>query len=113
MLGFPAVVLMMRRDAMKTMKTNPGLRLRTVGRRHMIVKVDDARVNMTDVFTLNDTAAALWRRAETSGFTEESLAAWLGAEYGIGEDVALADVREILARWAEYGLVSEEEDERG
>lgn len=98
--------------AMKKMKTNPGLRLRTVGRRHMIVKVDDTRVNMTDVFTLNDTAAALWCHAEMSCFTEETLAAWLSDEYGIGSDMALADVREILARWMEYGLVSEKDNEK-
>ena len=87
------------------MKTNPNLKLMKVGRFHMIVKVDESRVNMTDVFTLNDTAAWLWRKAEHTEFTDDMLAGWLCDEYGIGQDEALSDVRDMLAEWKEYGLV--------
>lgn len=89
------------------MKTDPNLRLRKVGRHHMIVKVDETRVNMTDVFTLNDTAAWLWQKAGDAEFTEDMLAGWLCGEYGIGMDEALADARETVRTWREYGLLSD------
>ncbi len=89
------------------MKTYPDLKLRKVGCHHMIVRVDESRVNMTDVFTLNNTAAWLWKKAENCEFTEDTLAGWLCAEYGIGMEEALSDARDTIAQWREYGLISE------
>ena len=44
------------------MKLNPSLQLRRIGSKWMIVKAVDGEVNMTDVISLNETAARLWER---------------------------------------------------
>ena len=38
----------------------PHLKLRRIGSRHMIVEASDSCVNLTNVYSLNGTAARLW-----------------------------------------------------
>ena len=46
------------------MKLQPNLQLRKIGNKYMIVSTASGNVNMTDVFTLNETAARLWQLME-------------------------------------------------
>lgn len=70
----------------------------------MIVDMDDT-VNLTNVFTLNSTAARLWELAEGRDFTAETLAAGLCGEYAVNGDTVLKDVRRQLDEWAAFGLI--------
>ena len=45
----------------RLMKLQPNLQLRKIGNKYMIVSTASGNVNMTDVFTLNETAARLWQ----------------------------------------------------
>lgn len=47
------------------MKIKSNLKLRRIGNRHMIVEVSDSCVNLTNVYSLNGTAARLWRWSAT------------------------------------------------
>lgn len=87
------------------MKLHPHLKLRRLGNMYMIVDTRTGQVNMTNVYNLNATAAALWREAEAIDFTAEQLAEYLCREYEVAYDVALHDVRETLETWARYGLL--------
>ena len=60
---------------------------------------------MSQVLTLNSVAAWLWEQASQGEFTAETLADALCAKYEVEYDVALADVKEQLAQWKEYGIV--------
>ena len=42
------------------MRLKPNLKLRQVGSRHMLVDVCSDNINLTNVYTLNETAAFLW-----------------------------------------------------
>ena len=88
------------------MKLNPSLQLRRIGSKWMIVKAVDGEVNMTDVISLNETAARLWERFLGWEFTEDEMAEWSCGEYDVELSVAKNDVHNLLKRWKEYGMLS-------
>ena len=60
---------------------------------------------MTDVFSLNETAARLWQLMEGKDITPKELAVLLCNEYEVGEEDALKDVEKQLCEWKQSGLV--------
>lgn len=70
----------------------------------MIVNIGTDQVNLTDVFTLNETAAQLWEHIGENEFSCEELADWLCSEYEVERDVALRDVQRQVAEWKTFGL---------
>lgn len=89
----------------KTIIPRADLQLRKVGSLYMIVDLCSGSVNLTNVFSLNETAAELWRHVTEGNFTVAELAEWLAGEYGIDRSVALRDVTRQLDEWREFGLV--------
>ena len=81
----------------RLMKLQPNLQLRKIGNKYMIVSTASGNVNMTDVFTLNETAARLWQLMEGKDITPKELA--------VGEEDALKDVEKQLCEWKQSGLV--------
>lgn len=71
----------------------------------MIVSTASGNVNMTDVFTLNETAARLWQLMEGKDITPKELVVLLCNEYEVGEEDALKDVEKQLCEWKQSGLV--------
>ena len=88
------------------MRLNNLLRLRRMGGKYVIVRVVSGSANLTDVITLNETAAALWERFDGVEFTEEEMVEWLCGEYDVEASVAKADVQGLLEKWKEYGMLS-------
>ena len=74
----------------------------------MIVNPGSSTVDMTNVYSLNETAAYIWRQMEgRPAFQAEDMAAALQAEYDIDEQTALSDCQELATTWLTAGLVSE------
>lgn len=88
-----------------TIKPVAGLRLRKIGNQYMIVKVCSDNVNMSHVFSLNETAAQLWEQLTASATTPAGLAQWLCASYQVDEATALQDVNRQLEEWQKFGLI--------
>ncbi len=88
------------------MRLNPSLQMRRLGSKWVIVRAVDGDVNLTDVISLNETAARLWERFSGAEFTEEEMAEWLCGEYEVDPVVAKEDVHNLLKRWEEYGMLS-------
>lgn len=88
------------------MRLNPSLQMRRLGSKWVIVRAVDGDVNLTDVISLNETAARLWERFSGAEFTEEEMAEWLCGEYEVDPGVAKDDVHNLLKRWEEYGMLS-------
>lgn len=86
------------------MKQNPHLRLRRIGNRNIIVDARD-NINLVDVFSLNATAASLWRYMEEGVRSVEGLALRLCHDYDVEMNVALRDVKRQLDEWIAAGLV--------
>lgn len=82
-----------------------GLLLRKIGNQYMIVEACAGNVNMSNVYSMNRTAAQLWERLAAGGQTAAQLAEWLAAVYGLDAAVASRDVSRQLAEWRNYGLI--------
>ncbi len=90
----------------QNLRPAPGLRLRKVGSKSMLVKITSGNVDFSEVFTLNDTAARIWQLIEVSEApSPQSIAQTIADEYQVGLLEALADVQAQLRQWKEYGLI--------
>lgn len=83
------------------------LRLRKIGKQYIIVDARDGRSEMSDVFSLNETAAGMWQRMEQGECSVEQLADWMCSEYDVERKVAVADIERQLEDWKGHGLIVE------
>ncbi|MGM9741758.1 MAG: PqqD family protein [Candidatus Cryptobacteroides sp.] len=70
----------------------------------MIVK-DGPEVNLTDVFTLNETAADVWNAFSGKEFVTGDVAAYLVENYDVAEETAADDAASLMAEWEKFGLI--------
>ncbi len=84
------------------MKLNKEYCLRKVADENILVR-RSGQVDMTSVFSLNESAAWLWNRIGEEEFTEEKLVEWLCAEYDVDVEVAECDVHSLVILWKRYG----------
>ena len=89
----------------KTIHPKSGLGLRKIGRQYMIVESCEGNENLSNVYSLNRTAAQMWEQINQGGYTPEQLAEWLDGHYGIGKDTARRDVEKQLDEWKAFGLI--------
>ena len=89
------------------MKLNKDLVLREVGGEYMIVNPFSDTVDMTQVYSLNETAAWLWQQMEGKDFTVADMVAVLQEEYEVDEETATADLTELTQQWITTGLAQE------
>lgn len=87
------------------MKIKSNLKLRRIGNRHMIVEVSDSCVNLTNVYSLNGTAARLWRWSATGRPYSGELAEGLCKTYDVEYGRALRDVERQIEEWEKMGLL--------
>lgn len=87
------------------MKLKANLKLRQVGRNYMLVDVSDADANITDVHTLNETAAFVWNAAVEHGVEAVTLASLMCEEYDVSHATALSDIESLLLTWRSSGLI--------
>lgn len=95
----------MRKDCI--LKPKPGLQLRRIGKKYIIVDNQSGKVNVSDVFSLNETAADLWKRMEAGDNTPEKLVSWICEVYKVDRETAQKDVNTQLEDWIKFGLVYE------
>ncbi len=81
------------------------LQLRKIQNQYMIVEASAADVNMSNVYSMNKTAADLWEEISSNEHTVEELVEWLCSNYDVEADVAKGDVERQLAEWREFGLI--------
>lgn len=77
-----------------------------VGRDHFVIDTDTGSLDATDLYAMNEAAAYLWEHFTGRDFTTEEMAAQLAEAYDVTPEQALADVRQLLSLWDEYGLIA-------
>lgn len=87
------------------MRSKQGLQLRKIGKQYMIVEACSDNVNMSNVYSLNKTAAWMWQQLESADLTADELADRLCEVYAVDKTAALRDVEQQLAEWQSYGLI--------
>lgn len=73
----------------------------------MIIDSGQAMVNLTDIYTLNETAAFIWKNAGDGEIDLLRLASLVCETYQIDEATAKGDVERQLKEWQTYGLLTE------
>lgn len=89
----------------KTICPKEGLLLRKAGRQYIIVEACEGNVNMSDVYSLNPTAARMWERITQGDCTADDLAEYLCEHYETDKCTTMQDVERQLAEWKAYGLI--------
>ncbi|AIM39185.1 hypothetical protein KO02_22745 [Sphingobacterium sp. ML3W] len=87
------------------MKLRADLVLRTIGSDHMIVDPGQEMVDLSTVYTLNDTAAWLWEQLQGIDFTIASIVELLCQQYEVTEQQALADAETLIKDFEKQGLL--------
>ena len=87
------------------MKLREDLVLRRVGKDYIIVDPGQEMVDMSKVFTLNDSAAWLWNQLIGKEFTGELMVSLLRDEYEVSEELAREDVEKLVRIFKENGLL--------
>ena len=90
------------------MKIKSGFTLHNVCGEHVIIAEGIENINFSKMINLNETAAYLWTKAnEAPRFSLEELITWLCDEYDVTTSQAETDVREMLKKWQELGLIED------
>jgi hypothetical protein len=88
------------------MRQKKGLVLRDVCGEKVIIGEGLEAVDFGRLMCLNDTAAWLWEKASEIGdFSVEELAEALFEEFEVTKEQALQDVKDIVAKWEENGII--------
>lgn len=87
------------------MRTKENLTLRKIGNKYMIVDTLTEDINMVDVYTMNETAALLWKTFAKRSFTQDEMVNALCEEYDVAQEQATNDVENLIKEWISYGLV--------
>lgn len=88
------------------MKLKSQLKLRKMGSVYMLVDALAGEVNLTNVYTLNSTAAQIWQQVGEGELVMEQLAEFVCQEYEVEYDQALEDVKALVEEWQRLGLVT-------
>ncbi len=89
----------------KTIRPKKGLLLRKVGRQYMIVEANEQDVNMSDVYSLNLTAARMWECLAQGDCTKAELVDRLCQDFDTDQATARRDVERQLDEWKAFGLI--------
>jgi hypothetical protein len=90
------------------MKAKKGFNLREVCKSHIIVAEGEENIDFSNIISMNETSAYLWRKVqEMPSFTVEDMASLLMEEYEVDEQTALADSQTLADKWRETGIIDD------
>ncbi len=89
------------------MKLRKDLQLRKLGGDFVIIDPGQDMVDMSKVFTLNDTAAFLWKELLNKDVSEELIVKILLENYEVEESTAKVDAKQFIKDFIDGGLISE------
>lgn len=87
------------------MKLRTDLVLRTIGSDHMIVDPSQDMVDLSTVYTLNDSAAWLWEQLKEIEFSSATVVELLCEHYDVTETQAQADAEILIQDFEKQGLL--------
>jgi len=87
------------------MKLRSDLILRKMGDEYVIVDPSQDVVDMSKVFTLNETAALVWQKLNDLEFTESTITDILVEHYEVDHHQALTDATLLVNQFLGEGLI--------
>jgi hypothetical protein len=89
------------------MKAKDGFNLRTVCGEQIIVAEGKENIDFSNIISMNESSAYLWKNIQGKEFTVEDLAKLLTDEYDVSDETALADAKTLANQWVNAGIVNE------
>ena len=89
------------------MKAKKGFNLRTICGENIIVAEGKENIDFSNIISMNESSAYLWKNIQQKEFTAEDLAALLVKEYEVDEETALEDARTLAQQWLKAGIIEE------
>ncbi|MCQ2120069.1 MAG: PqqD family protein [Bacteroidales bacterium] len=87
------------------MKIKKGFVIREICGETLACPEGASLVDFSMMIRLNETSAFLWKEFEGKEFTEETLADALCERYTVEREVALSDVKALVAQLKEIGII--------
>lgn len=87
------------------MKLRSDLTIRQLGDESIIVDPSQDMVDMTKVFTLNETAAFLWNQLQGKDFSVDNIVTILLENYDVTDKVARQDAQLMIESFTKQGLL--------
>lgn len=87
------------------MKLRNDLTLRQLGDEYIIVDPSQDMVDMSKVFTLNESAAFIWNELQGLDFTVEDIITLLLDTYEVSANRAATDAQNLLHNFEKQGLI--------
>ena len=90
------------------MKLREDLVLRHIGADHVIVDPGQEVVDMSRVFTLNNSAAWLWEQLQDRSFSKETMVDLLLSAYEVTAEQAAHDADQLISLFEHHGLLNQD-----
>lgn len=88
------------------MKAKTGFNLRTVCGENIIVAEGEENIDFSNIISMNESSAYLWKNIQGKEFTHEDLVKLLTEEYEVDEATALKDVKALTDLWNQVGIIT-------
>lgn len=90
------------------MKKNAKFELREIAGEFMLINPESDMIDFTKVYSLNETAAFLWKKIENkNSFTYEDLKNFILGEYEIKDEDIENDIQQIISYWLQENIIIE------
>lgn len=88
------------------MRIKKGFNIRQICGEYIVVAEGEANIDFSQVISINQTAACIWKAVADKDFTvDDMVKALIDDEYDVEEDVARKDCEQLLQTWKETGIV--------
>lgn len=87
------------------MKKKKGFNLRNVCGEEIIVAEGKENIDFSNIISMNETSAFLWKNLKDNDFSVEDMANLLTDEYDVAYATAIADCKELVSLWSEAGII--------
>ncbi|MGV6943855.1 PqqD family protein [Sphingobacterium kyonggiense] len=87
------------------MKLRNDLTLRKVAGEYIIVDPGKDMVDMSKVFTFNETSALIWEELQGKEFSKDDIVTILLENYEVSNEIAQADAQILIDQFHKFGLI--------
>ncbi len=87
------------------MKAKKGFNLREICGEQMIVAEGKENIDFSNIISMNESSAYLWKAVAGKEFTPNDLAQLLTDRYEVDLDTALTDAQTLAGQWIKAGIV--------
>ena len=90
------------------MRIKENLVLRRIGSEYIIIVPDKDSVDLTEVYTLNETSAWIWEQLKDVDFTMEKIVDLVQEHYEVDRETALKDIQAMIDIFRTGGLITQD-----